>query len=83
MNTPLTHKQRNNVLLTMAALVAENRTAILAINKLDVDNYSGDDLAMYDRLKVDDSKIDGMILSLKQLVADADPLGKELYNFTH
>jgi glutamate-5-semialdehyde dehydrogenase len=83
MNTPLTHKQRNNVLLTMAALVAENRTAILAKNKLDVDNYSGDDLAMYDRLKVDDSKIDGMILSLKQLVADTDPLGKELYHFTH
>jgi len=38
---------------------------------------------MYDRLKVDDGKIEGMILSLNQLVADTDPLGKELYNFTH
>ena len=28
MNTPLTHKQRNNVLLTMAALVAESITRV-------------------------------------------------------
>ncbi len=43
----------------------------------------GNDLAMYDRLKVDEEKIAGMILSLQQLVADVDPLGKELYQFTH
>jgi glutamate-5-semialdehyde dehydrogenase len=38
---------------------------------------------MVDRLKVDDSKIEGMILSLSQLIADSDPIGKELYNFKH
>ena len=38
---------------------------------------------MYDRLKVDISKIEGMRLSLQQLLEDEDPLGKELYNFTH
>ena len=46
-------------------------------------NYLGEDIAMYDRLKVDDAKIDGMIVSLQQLIADVDPVGKELYNFTH
>ena len=83
MNTMLTHKQRNAVLNTMAILIAEERASILAINKTDVENYSGEDIAMYDRLKVDDSKVDGMILSLQQLIEDSDPLGKELYNFTH
>jgi len=79
----LTEKQRNEVLTLMAELIDQERSAILAINKMDVDTYTGVDLAMLDRLKVDDAKIEGMILSLKQLVADVDPLGKELYNFTH
>jgi len=83
MNKKLTHKQRNNVLQSMAKLIASESDAILAINKTDVDSYNGEDFAMYDRLKVDDGKIEGMILSLNQLVADTDPLGKELYNFTH
>lgn len=83
MGVMLTQEQRNNVLSTMAEYIELERTSILEINKDDVDRYDGGDLAMYDRLKVDDSKIDGMILSLKQLIADVDPLGKELYNFTH
>lgn len=79
----LTGKQRNDVLLTMAGLIASERAQILAVNKIDVDNYNGDDLAMFDRLKVDDDKIDGMILSLQQLIEDQDPLSKELYSFKH
>lgn len=79
----LTEQQRNSVLKTMAQLIAEERTAIITANKIDVETYKGDDLAMYDRLKVDDAKVDGMILSLQQLIADVDPVGKELYNFTH
>jgi len=83
MNTMLTYNQRNNVLATMATLITEEKASILAINKTDVDNYKGGDIAMYDRLKVDDTKIEGMILSLKQLINDEDPLRKELYHFTH
>ncbi len=83
MNTLLTSKQRNGVLTSMAKLIAEEKAGILTANKIDVEKYNGDDLAMFDRLKVDDSKIEGMILSLHQLVADSDPLGKELYDFTH
>jgi len=83
MNTTLTSQQRNNVLLSMAHLIAAEKVEILNANKLDVDNYNGDDLAMYDRLKVDDDKIDGMILSLQQLIADVDPVGKDLFHFIH
>ncbi len=83
MNTLLTSQQRNDVLTSMAGLIADERTGILTVNKIDVERYDGADLAMVDRLKVDDSKIDGMILSLSQLIADSDPIGKELYYFTH
>ena len=83
MNTLLTIQQRNNILATMAQLIELERASILAVNKMDVDRYDGKDLAMYDRLKVDHSKIDGMILSLEQLVAEPDPIGRELYNFNH
>mgnify|MGYP002628966098 FL=1 len=83
MNTLLTSKQRNDVLLSMAQLIADEKAALLDANKTDVDSYKGGDLAMYDRLKFDNEKINGMILSLQQLVADIDPIGKELYHFTH
>ncbi len=83
MNTNLTLQQRNAVLLSMAQLIATEKVAIVAANKTDVENYTGEDIAMYDRLKVDDEKIEGMILSLHQLIADADPVGKDLFHFTH
>jgi glutamate-5-semialdehyde dehydrogenase len=46
-----------------------------AENQQDLANYSGD-LAMEKRLLVDDAKIDGMILSLKQLASQEDPIGQ-------
>jgi len=83
MNTLLTSQQRNDVLSSMSQLIADKKASILSANKLDVERYDSGDLAMVDRLKVDDSKIDGMILSLSQLIADSDPIGKELYHFDH
>ncbi|CAM4135382.1 glutamate-5-semialdehyde dehydrogenase [Zobellia nedashkovskayae] len=76
-------KKRNAVLLDMAQLLQKERTAILEANKIDMDNYLGDDIAMRDRLKVDQGKIDGMILSLQQLAAQEDPLGVERFSFEH
>ena len=83
MNITLTSQQRNAVLISMAKLIAEEKLALLEANKTDVKNYSGDDLAMIERLKVDEKKIKEMILSLEQLVADVDPIGKERYHFIH
>jgi glutamate-5-semialdehyde dehydrogenase len=56
----------------MAVLLEKKRTAIQAENQQDLANYSGGDLAMEKRLLVDDAKIDGMILSLKQLASQED-----------
>lgn len=75
--------QRNAVLNTMAKLIDGERNTILEVNKKDLEAYKGDDLAMYDRLKVDGSKIDGMVLSLQQLAGQEDPLGLERFSFTH
>jgi glutamate-5-semialdehyde dehydrogenase len=83
MNTVLPIDKRNAVLSQMAVLLEKERTAIQAENQQDLANYSGGDLAMEKRLLVDDAKIDGMILSLKQLASQDDPIGQVLFNFTH
>ncbi|SDL71494.1 glutamate-5-semialdehyde dehydrogenase [Kriegella aquimaris] len=75
--------QRNAVLQTMAQLVDAERTAILAANKKDMDAYNGEDIAMRDRLVVNDTKIEGMIESLFHLAKQEDPLGVERFQFTH
>lgn len=83
MDTQLTIEQRNAVLLSMAKLVEREKENILKANKIDLDSYSGDDLAMRDRLKVDDSKIKGMIQSLEHLASQKDPVGVERFRFKH
>ncbi len=74
--------KRNTILNRMAALLEQERSDIKLVNEEDISNYSGADLAMKKRLLVDDGKIDGMIASLVELVAQEDPVGKVLYNFT-
>ena len=83
MSLTLNIKQRNKVLTRMAELVVSEKTSILDANKKDFESYKGDDLAMADRLKVDDAKIEAMLLSLQQLASQPDPLGVERFEFTH
>ena len=83
MDTLLTIEERNAVLLSMADLVESKKDEIIKANKIDLDNYSGDDLAMEDRLKVDDSKVEGMVHSLKHLASQDDPVGVERFSFKH
>ena len=83
MNKQLTINKRNAVLTSMAKSIEKNQAAVLTANQIDLDTYSGDDISMRDRLKVDQSKIDGMILSLNQLTAEPDPLGIERFTTTH
>jgi len=83
MNTLLSIEKRNAVLSKMAALLEQERASLKSINQQDLNNYSGDDLAMEKRLLVDDAKIDGMILSLQQLASQEDPIGKVRFDFIH
>ncbi len=83
MNTLLPIEKRNSVLSRMAELLEQERANLKTINQQDLNNYSGDDLAMEKRLLVDDAKIDGMILSMQQLASQEDPIGVERFNFDH
>ncbi len=83
MNTLLSIEKRNAVLSRMAVLLEQERANIKTVNQQDLSNYSGEDLAMEKRLLVDDSKIDGMILSMQQLASQEDPVGVERFNFGH
>jgi len=80
---PLSIEKRNLVLHSMAKLVEQERSKIIQVNKQDLDAYDGSDLAMEERLKVDDKKVDEMILSLNQLAAQEDPVGVERFHFVH
>lgn len=64
---PLSIEKRNLVLHSMAKLVEQERSQIIQVNQEDLNAYDGSDLAMEERLKVDDKKVDEMILSLNQL----------------
>ncbi|WP_432419661.1 glutamate-5-semialdehyde dehydrogenase [Flavobacterium gelatinilyticum] len=80
---PLSIETRNAVLRTMAKLVEQERNQIILTNQEDLSDYDGSDLAMEERLKVDDKKVDEMILSLNQLASQEDPIGIERFHFTH
>ena len=83
MESVLSIEQRNKVLLSMASLVHKGQTDLLKANEKDMSGYDKNDLAMYDRLKVDEEKITGMVISLKQLADQKDPVGIERFHFTH
>lgn len=67
------------MLADLADLIASNSEAILKANQLDLSAGLGNDEALYDRLKVDDAKIQGMIDAIKQVIDMPDPIGQVLY----
>ncbi|WP_159019530.1 glutamate-5-semialdehyde dehydrogenase [Algibacter sp. L3A6] len=83
MNTLLSIETRNAVLLKMAKLLEQERQEIISINKTDLEAYKGDDISMFDRLKVDDFKVDEMIKSVTHLASQDDPVGVERFSFKH
>ncbi|MFA5695822.1 MAG: glutamate-5-semialdehyde dehydrogenase [Proteiniphilum sp.] len=74
--------QKNNVLRTLAELLKRQGDEIIHANGVDMDAFPDMDASMRDRLKVDETKIEGMIRSLEEVAAQADPEGKVLYQRT-
>jgi len=83
MKAVLNIEQRNAVLLKMAQLITKNKETLITANQKDLNSYAGEDKAMYDRLKVNADKVQGMIDALEQLANLEDPLGVERFQFTH
>ncbi|MCP3930111.1 MAG: glutamate-5-semialdehyde dehydrogenase [Bacteroidetes bacterium] len=75
--------KKNNVLSSLLKSIRNNSDAILEANAKDIKKYKGGDQAMYDRLKIDDSKVDGMIRSVQEVVGKLDPVNVELYRHAH
>jgi glutamate-5-semialdehyde dehydrogenase len=67
---------KNNVLKSMMNILDKRRQEIIAANKKDLDAFTKDDRAMYDRLIVDEKKVDGMIQSVKEVMEQDDPVGQ-------
>ncbi len=67
---------KNSVLKSMISILDEDRDKILEANKKDRDLFEKDDQALYDRLVVTEKKVDGMIASVKEVMAQEDPVGK-------
>ena len=67
---------KNNVLECMERILEENRAPLLDANKKDLDAFKKDDQAMYDRLLINNKKIDGMIEAIRQVRSQDDPINK-------
>lgn len=79
----LTFQTRNQVIASMARLIALHHTEILLENQKDITAFASEDAALYERLKLDEKKIQAMIAALKQVEQMPDVLGVELYHYNH
>ena len=70
---------KNKALTAVAAALDTQRVEIIAANKKDVEiaRVNGTSESLIDRLSLDDKRINGLIESLKIVIAQSDPIGEE------
>lgn len=73
----LNDEQRSNVLLTLATLLEENISAIIARNQLDLQKMANSD-PRYDRLQLTQERISALANDLRKVATLDSPLGKKL-----
>lgn len=78
----LSSKIKNNVLASMVKIIDKKRKHILVANKKDLEAFTKDDQALYDRLVVDDAKVNSMIKAIEEVQAQEDPVGQEISDLT-
>lgn len=79
----LSEERKNDVLTSMMLILDTRRADILKANAKDTDAFDPNDRAMYDRLIVNDKKIDGMIEAVEFVRDRPDPIGKVRSEYTH
>ena len=67
----------------MSSQLDLNREKLLEANAIDIKNCDKTDKSLFDRLFIDNAKIDGMISSLSSVIRRESPLDKTLYSFQH
>lgn len=78
----LNTETKNSVLQSMIDYLDKDREAIIAANQKDLDAFSGDDQALYERLIVDNAKVDDMIRAVREVKEQDDPVGKTISDDT-
>lgn len=74
--------KKNDVLNSMVEILNRERKALIAENKKDLEAFQKDDQALYDRLIVDEAKVDSMIQAVKEVRDQDDPVGQVLFDDT-
>jgi glutamate-5-semialdehyde dehydrogenase len=78
----LTSKIKDKVLKSMINIIDREREHILIENQKDLYAFDTDDKALYDRLVVNDAKINDMIRAIKDVKTQKDPVGNTLSAIT-
>jgi glutamate-5-semialdehyde dehydrogenase len=73
---------KNKVLDSMITIIDKERHQIIAENKKDLDAFDKEDQALYDRLVVDNAKVDGMIKAIQEVRDQEDPVGQTISDLT-
>ena len=75
-----TAQQKNAVLESVAQALDKKRSEILKANEQDIQaaRTNGTKESLIDRLMLDDKRIDGIISSLRIVIAQTDPVGEEV-----
>jgi len=69
---------KNNVLRSMMQILDKKRVDIINANNKDLEAFGEKEGAMYDRLIVNNKKVDGMIQSVKEVMQQEDPVGQTI-----
>jgi len=75
----LREKTKNLILNSLIEEINLNRDLIKSSNKIDIEDFKSSDNhgdAFLDRLLLDDSRIDGMVASIKEIIDFKDPVGQ-------
>ncbi len=72
----LDSKLKDEVLQSMIDALNKNKHGIIEANKKDLDAFNKDDQALYDRLIVNEAKVDDMIRAVQEVKDQDDPVGK-------
>lgn len=67
---------KNNVLKSMMNILDRRREEIIRANNTDLEAFGETEGAMFDRLIVDNKKVDGMIKSVKEVMEQEDPVSQ-------
>lgn len=72
--------KKNKSLAFVADALDKNRQSIINANKKDIEiaQKNGTSSALIDRLTLNEKRIDGIIESLKNVIAQTDPIGEEI-----